>query len=304
MKKIFRIVILSFCLLALLVGCEAEGNKSGTNDTVQNEMKEPVEYSDVKTSPFYETFSSSKSLKTTEETLAASIPFPEGLDIGGFQGGYTDGRYHYQTFTGVLRSGDETDRDVYIVKYDLKKQSVVQQSGSIKLNHANDVTYNSKLGCFIVCHTNINRYQISFIDPETLTVIDTKRLGYAIYSIDYNEKYDRYVVGLSDEDAFRVLDADFKNVGAKQAYYTSLESRDFVKQGVACDDHYIYFVLYKSNVVTVYDWNGKFVTMIDLQGVGEPENISIVDGKIYYTIWDSSHQRSANLYRIDGFATK
>ncbi len=56
----------------------------------------------------------------------------------------------------------------------------------------------------------------------------------------------------------------------------------YVTQGVTCDDNFIYFVLYQKNVITVYDWEGRFVTLVSLSSIqDEPENISVVDGQIY-----------------------
>lgn len=70
-------------------------------------------------------------------------------------------------------------------------------SEPLPLNHANDLTYNSKRGVFVAVHNNPYRKWVSLIDPETLTVIETVIMDVKIYSISYNETREQYVVGLS-----------------------------------------------------------------------------------------------------------
>jgi hypothetical protein len=60
-------------------------------------------------------------------------------------------------------------------------------------------------------------------------------------------------------------------------------------------------VLYKQNVITVYDWEGNFVTIIELNvGSIEPENISVVNGEIFVTC----HSGGAKIFRIKQIAVK
>ncbi len=252
-----------------------------------------------KESPLKEVFASSDTVVAKTATKLAELEMP--LDTTGFQGGYTDGRYYYQTFIRGDKLSNEIDNDVYIVKYDLKKQKVLEQSESMKLNHANDLTYNSKLGYFVVAHTNPNRYKVSFIDPKTLTIVKTVALEYMLFSIDYNEAYDRYVVGIAGGKTFRILDSDFKNVGNEEAYQPSDRTDKSITQGMCCDDSYIYFALYDPNIIAVYDWDGNFITIIELSLPGEPENITVIDDKIYVTI---SHESKAQLYLLEDFEAK
>ena len=148
------------------------------------------------------------------------------------------------------------------------------------LNHANDITYNSKLDLLVVAHNNPNRTHISFVNPETLEITETKVIEYKIYCIDYNAKTDTYVIGLSGGQTFRIVDADFKAVS--DVFQPTEQTSGYTTQGCACDENYIYFVLYNKNVITVYNWRGEFVTLVTLNiGSIEPENISVAGDALY-----------------------
>lgn len=196
------------------------------------------------------------------------------------QGGYTDGTYHYQLFIKKDTENNEENNIVRLVKCDLATGEVVQISDPLPLNHANDLTYNAKRGLFVAVHNNPHRKWVSLIDPETLTIVKTVKMGIKIYSIAYNEARDQYVVGLSGGQTFCFLDADFNRVD-DVIYQPTDQTKGYTTQGAACDENFIYFVLYKENAITVYDWDGQFVTLIKLAVSGEPENLNVVDGVIY-----------------------
>lgn len=213
------------------------------------------------------------------------------------QGGYTDGTYHYQLHIKKDTASNEENNIVRLVKYDIAAKTIVQISDPLPLNHANDLTYNPKRGVFLAVHNNPHREWVSIIDPETLTVIETVTIDFRIYSIAYNEARDQYVVGLSGGQTFRFLDADLKPV-SDEVYQPTPQTTGYTTQGVACDDRFIYFVLYQKNVITVYDWEGRFVSLISLTMADEPENISVVDGQIYIGVGTGA---GTDLYRIFRF---
>lgn len=266
------------------------GSTSADHIQVGTEESESESEGTYTESAFAELFVSNKSLTATATKIfGKGIPsfVSEAREDGwkvATQGGYTDGTYHYQAFI-VAPSNFTTDASVevnnkvFIVKYDMSG-NIVDQSEVLSLNHANDITYNSKLGYYVVCHAK-PEYQISYLDPETLEIVDTFEIAYKVFSIDYNEASDRYIVGIKGGQTFRVLDGDFNPISP--LYAPTSSTIGYTTQGVACDDDFVYFVLYKSNVITVYDWDGNFVTLIDtgIASNKEPENISVVDGKIY-----------------------
>ena len=243
-------------------------------------LKTKIDYfSDPKINVFEELFESSK-LLSSECTKLLTISTPTS-SIKTPQGGYVDGEFAYQAFIQKDTDSNEANNKVRIRKVNLATKKVVATSGDLALNHANDITYNSKLDRLVVCHNNPNRKTVSLLDPETLEVKSVATLPCNIYAIDYNETYNMYVVGVSGGQNFRFLDENFQFVDST-IYQATETTTGYTTQGIACDDNYIYCVLYNKNVITVYNWEGEFVTTIELNmGNVEPENISVIDGVIY-----------------------
>ena len=249
-------------------------------------------------SAFWESLLASDTLVAgfTEEIL--EMPDPSGTTWP--QGGCIKDGCYYQAFIRKDTASNEVNNTVHIVKYDLKTKKLLQTSPVLDLNHCNDITYNPKRGVFVVCHNNPYRTKLSFVDPETLEVVGTKTIGDKIYSIDYNEERDCYVVGLSGGQSFTFLDSNFVATGT--VYAPTPRTKGYTTQGVTSDGQYIYFVLYNSNVITVYDWKGNFVTLIELDlGKIEPENLAIVRNEIYISCGTSG---KAVLFKVGGFVPK
>lgn len=298
------LVCLTVLLILMVVGC---GKSSKEAD------KEPQ-------TTDYEMLSKADSLVATEVTKIVTldaptieipnyIPDEEGNYYSsshtGMQGGCFDGRYYYQTFIKYCYNNtkNSSGNDVYskgvnnaknlvvIVKYDVKSQEVVKVSEPLQLDHANDMTYNSNINSLIVAHNAPNRSTISFVDPETLELKSTSKVSYDLYGIDYDSTTDRYVFGVSGSYGFSAVnslsDSGLLIPGVP-------ESKAYTCQTLCCDENYVYCLFYgaKTNKLTgtplttdaiyVYDWDGNFVTFIEMDfGSEEVENISVVDGEIY-----------------------
>lgn len=247
---------------------------------------------------------------STKTARMYSINYSEANGVP--QGGCSDGTYFYQMLITKQVSEDENKNECKIVKVDLKSGDLIKISGVLPLNHANDVTYNSKLNCLVVCHNAPNRDTLSYVDINTLTITKTFSIDYEIYCIDYNAAKDQYVVGLSGGQSFRILDSNFKAVG--KVHMPTDETKDHVTQGVGSDDEFIYFALYRNQgrcVIAVYDWEGNAVTTLYLDDVSdtngvqgrEIETVSVVKGEIYLsaaaTTWKSSE-----IYKVTGLTAK
>ena len=264
------------------------------------DMKDP----DSEKTELHSKLTLSELLTANSATKIATLPEPTDYQNLYYQGGCTtDGEYFYQAIITYKDTKpteeDGTDKDVSnevrVVKYNLSTEEAVW-SDVMALNHANDITYNSKLDRFVVCHNAGNAKRVSYLkvnDAGKLEMDGGADLKYSSYSIDYNAIYDRYVVGRSGAEYFDVYDSNFNvlySFEAKEEYKAQLTEDKtsytaYITQGIACDDNYIYCVLDKPDVIVVYDWFGCFVTKIDLSNVVdyEPENISIVGDSIYVT---------------------
>ena len=242
--------------------------------------------------------------------LLGHVPFhPDG--IKGTQGGCIVGNYLYQAFVKADKESDELHNITYIGKYDMTTQSMVTYSELLDLNHANDITYNSKTNELLVVHNKPRYKQLSIIDPETLTLKRTVELPGPVYSITYNAARDQYMVGRSNGQNIQPVSADFQFL-VTEPYQATPLTKHYTTQGICSDDTFVYCVLYDSlrgntsagqHVITVYDWYGNYVGMIHFDnGRLEPENISIEGGRITVLSYDS--KKGGALHEITPTAVK
>ena len=162
------------------------------------------------------------------------------------------------------------------------------------VDHANDMTYNSKTKEVLICHNKPKNKRISIFDAETMAYKRTVEIAHNIYALEYDEYNDCYWVGISNSYDFVKYDAELKTHGTVQKGY----SNGFTKQGVDDDDKYLYFVLYKTNCIAVYTKEGEYVRQIDLPVTkGEPENISHV-GDVFYIGYNNPSWTGGIVYEV------
>jgi len=210
------------------------------------------------------------------------------------QGAASDGTYFYN----VLKKNDNGYETDIIVKSKVSDFSQVKVSEEMKLDHANDMTYDSKRNLLVI--PNMLGKIITRIDPETLTIdsqVDAPLPG-TPWAIAYNATRDCYVVAAGG----RLCITD-ENFVPKTSFPTVSSSQPQVGQGMDADDNFIYMPLSPSsegnkyNVVMVYDWDGNFVREIPLELTIESETILHYEDN-YYMNFNVSGGRVSDL----GFA--
>lgn len=221
---------------------------------------------------------------------------PDG-QVEVMQGGCTDGEFFYFAMEGSnLTIGDTMHKKAHkIFKVDSKTWEIVDYSELIPLDHANSMCYNGKLDLLLVANCNDvntaddldNTKAVTFIDPDTLEVVDVKYLDIAINAIDYNETYDLYVVGIKGSAAsFAILDANFMELGYYEGHNVGLGAQD-----VGCDDNYIFVgnsgvtTNPGMEVVKVYDWDGEYKGIFRVGYFSEQEAVFSWGGKYYITFF-------------------
>ncbi len=238
---------------------------------------------------FAELFASSDTLSANVEHIL-SLPSPEAY-FNEKQGGCSDGRYYYQTFMHRDRASNEEKNECRIAKVDIHSGDIVALSEVFHtLNHSNDIVYNKNRDLLVVCHNNPHCKRISLVDPHTLTLVQSIDISENIYSIDYNPARDIYVVGRSGGQTLMFLDSEFRPIDGV-VHPATERTRGYTTQGICSDESFVYCVLFDGkrfrrpefqNVITVYDWNGNFVGIIEFDaGMTEPENLSFIDGELY-----------------------
>ncbi len=242
---------------------------------------------------------------TSDSELLFTIPKPDPEFLKETQGGCSDRKkYYYQTFMYRDRPSNEENNVCRIAKIDFDTGEVVKWSGDFHtLNHSNDIAYNPNNNTLAVCHNNPNRRRVTIIDADTLEQIEVRELEVMIYSIDYNAKQNKYVVGLSGGQDLMFLDSDFKPIEGSRITATDKTQR-YTTQGICSDDELIYCVLWDGKgyrmgclqgAATVYSWEGKYVGIIEYDiGVREPENISVINNALYIC----ASNKGAGYFRI------
>ena len=252
-------------------------------DLFTEEMRKEVDTSGLSATKLFNTY-----------TVAGS-PSPNTV----MQGGCTDGRYAY--FCMENQAGNYSNtylHDTRIVKVDLSTNQLAAISDPLKLHHSNDMCYNALTGQLVVAHNGKEANIVSFVDPETLTVIGTQVLPMSIYSITHEPTTDRYVVGKAGGRNYAILDGNFNVLvmHLDAGPYTNYTDTSPTTQGIDCDEKYIYSVLgvkYTEtvdgtsktlwrNYLVVHNWRGDYLfTKILPNMTAESENVFHVGNTVY-----------------------
>ena len=112
----------------------------------------------------------------------------------GMQGGGTDGEYAYVSTDGYDEFGK-------IFKYSLPEWELEDVSKPIVVYHSNDISYIEESDLLIAAHcTDEQIRSFSYIDPNTLEVVDFGTVPVDCWGLEYDDVNERFVV-----------EADWKN---------------------------------------------------------------------------------------------
>lgn len=229
--------------------------------------------------------------------LAGGEPFrllPRG-DYAVLQGGCTDGRYAYLALENqrMVREGRSPFAECLLAKVDMNTWELAGVSASLPINHGNDLAYNPRTGQLLVVHCEGRPNHISFIDPGTLEISETREYYHSVYGIAYNEGRDQYVMAVKGAYDFAIFDRDFQLL----RYVKGVDTR-FVKQGIDCDDEFIYFSMSEKNSIVCYDWAGNYRGVFAVRGCDrEVENIFHV-GDDWYISYNLQKGSGGAVYRL------
>lgn len=190
------------------------------------------------------------------------------------QGCATDGEYGY--FITLYKAVNKAA----IWKVQLSDWTIVNTVYGLQLDHGNDAAYNRKKHQLVVVHNDPNKDILSIVNPDTLEVTAQVKLPFKAYAIAYNEARDQYLIGISGSFDTYITDSDFNVIKRIPGMDTGI-----TKQGMDCDDTYIYFPQWDSekdkNYIMVYDWEGNYVNCLTVDSFLEIESMFQVDGEIY-----------------------
>ena len=259
-RKILVSVLAAITVMACVSGCSS-GKPAYENTQQLLEINDEIEYSALATE-----FARFDAVDTDHHVV---------------QGGWYDGEYFYV----CMYQNDNIDSRVILTKID-KDGKIVRKSGLLDLDHANNLTYNSKINKFVVSHCQCNdedRYSdYSFVDPVSFKITQTGTLSRPFFSMAYCAAKDMYASGEWAGGVLDIWDGDL-NVTSS---YDEVVSDETTSQGVFADEEHIWFVRSGKNgsqpQIRVYDWQGNLRHVIEIYGMSvEPESITIVNGEIY-----------------------
>lgn len=299
-KKWKQILALS-AIAVMLCGCQpANTDKTNEPATEANKEKETI---DVLASRYDFTKESTLKMKNFFEYMPRAtvigvkngsfmeVPEKDGYFV--MQGGCTDGTYAYVILEGQVVEVDGVLQNTAhkIFKVDMTTWEIVGESKPLLLGHGNSITYNSKTNQLIVSNYNPDPREITFVDPDKLTITGNKILNQNITGIAYNATYDQYVVA-NGSAQFSILDAEFNEVAYVEGHNIGMGTQD-----IDCDDNYIYVgnsgVVSNPGVevVKVYDWNGEYKGIYRVDSVNEQEAVFNANGKYYITFYTGNGGR-------------
>ena len=194
------------------------------------------------------------------------------------QGSASDGTYVYF----VLRNSNDTGS--VITKHRMDDGSFVAVSEVLQLGHGNDMTYDAKNHRLVVAHGQSEGKILTLVNADTLALIRDINIPEGSGAITYSVAKDRYAISQGGS-TLHILDSDFKWV----ASYRRSDKTGYTAQGMGSDEDFVYFPLSgkTDNVLVVYDWNGKYITAINVPMSHESESMFWVGGK-YYIAYNTS----------------
>ena len=209
--------------------------------------------------------------KISQTTVAVIEPFGS---IRTVEGGCTDGRFVYQI---LIDPDAQSDVPCRLVKIDIQNWKVTEASEELKMDHANDMTYDETNNLLVVSNNKPNFTTITFVDPSNLTVRGTKTISRKIYSIVYVGSEKCWYAGISNSCDIVRFDENFKELGV-----IDNPENNYTRQSLGSDGEYLYSLFYNPNIIFRYDLKGNpqgYAVLPDYEN--EAENIFFIEGAMY-----------------------
>lgn len=307
----------------MFVGAKKATVKSGktTSYTVKKLQKKKGyharirAYKSVGNIIYYSDWSAAKTVRSTRTTKATQLKKAKKIfeirawagqkmyQYDTLQGSCTDGAYAYYLLNN--RSAGKCK----IVKVKRSNLKVVMVSGALDVAHGNDMTYDAHKRRLVIVHsTGADPKRLTSVNPNTLTVTESKHVqipkklpggsladaagATAFTGIGYSSGRKQYAVLLSHNYNFVLLDANLDPV----QYVKVSKKNNYVVQGIDATDDYIMVAQspksskQKYNIITVYDWDGRYISKINVKKGYEIESIYHVGSKYYAGFYRSYYK--------------
>ena len=264
---------------------------------------------------YYSGWSAAGNVKKTRTTKAT--PLKKNKKIFEIRTWAKQKMYQYDTLQGSCTDGTYAYYLMYnrravnckVVKVKRSNLKVVKVSGVLNVAHGNDMTYDKHKKRLVIVHsTGIDPKRLTSVNPKTLKVIGSKHVqiprklaggskadaarATAFNGIAYSSGRKQYAVLLSHTYNFVVLDPDLNPV----RYIKVSKKNNYLPQGIDATDDYIMLAQspksskQKYNIITVYDWDGNYISKINVKKGCEIESIYHVGSKYYAGFYRSYYK--------------
>lgn len=307
----------------MFVGAKKATVKSGktTSYTVKKLQKKKSYHARIRAykvvgkTTYYSDWSAAKTVKSTRTTKATLLKKKKKTfeirawagqkmyQYDTLQGSCTDGTYAYYLLNN-RKAGK-----CKVVKVKRSSLKVVMVSGALDVAHGNDMTYDANRKRLVIVHsTGADPKRLTSVNPNTLTVTESKHVqipkklpggsladaagATAFSGIAYSKGRKQYAVLLSHNYNFVILDSNLDPV----QYVKASKKYNYVMQGIDATDDYIMVAQspktskQKYNIITVYDWDGRYISKINVKKGYEIESIYHVGSKYYAGFYRSYYK--------------
>lgn len=235
------------------------------------------------------------------------------------QGGCRVGKYGY--YVMYNRNVEKCK----IMKVNLNTGKRVKLSGVLKISHGNDLTYNPDKNVLVAAHCTENAKKVSEINPKTLKIVRTKTINlkkdlpgltsarYTAYigiaAIAYNNTYNQYVARIKPSNDLIYLDQNFNII----RYVHLIKKDNQLYQGMdTAGDYILLGQSFKGNkpynIISVYDWNGNYISKINIKKGYELENIyhngSTFHAAFYTSYYETYYVTKFKIKKVRGKKVK
>lgn len=224
--------------------------------------------------------------------------------------------YQYDTVQGSCGDGKYGYYILYnrkvekckIVKVRQSDWKVVKVSAALVLDHGNDMTYNPDRKRLVVLHSTGNAKRLSVILPDTLRTESVKDVKISsvlegattdeakaitgFSAIAYNQTRKQYAIHLGKSSEVLLLDAEMEPL----RYVHLTKKNNYTNQGMEATADYLLigqspkYSNHKYNILSVYDWEGSYISMLQVKKGQELESI-YKSGSSYYAAFYTTYYK-------------
>lgn len=199
------------------------------------------------------------------------------------EGACSDGAYIFQIM--IDPSSTTGTEKAIIVKIDPNTWKIVATSDQMaELNHANDITYDSRINLLMISNNYPNYTQVSAVRPGSLTYYAGMTIEHPLYSLAFIKinGESNYYSGISGTYDFGIYDGAFDTIKTFNG-----QNNGCTRQSIETDGENIYCLYSDMNCIYKYNKEGDYIGRCYLQDPAsdgksyEAEGIFFHNGNMY-----------------------